>query len=143
MNVVDDPTVRSGDQFNALLETLTALRNGDASVRLPLHSEGVASKVAEVFNEVVDQNADHATALEHAHLQTRGGQIARTGQAVVAGADDQDVVVLVGHRVAILARACHGSFRRAQVTCLHRLTPRRLLLDVARRSFMARRWPLL
>ncbi|MFZ5543429.1 MAG: HAMP domain-containing protein, partial [Pseudomonadota bacterium] len=63
MKVVDDPTVRSGDELNALLEALTALRNGDASVRLPLHWQGVAGKVADVFNEVVEQNADLAAEL--------------------------------------------------------------------------------
>ena len=60
MKVLEDPNISSGEELNALLAALTALRNGDASVRLPLHWQGVAGKVADVFNDVVEQNATMA-----------------------------------------------------------------------------------
>ncbi|MED5618924.1 HAMP domain-containing protein [Ideonella sp. BN130291] len=63
MKVLEDPNIASGDELNALLAALTALRNGDAGVRLPLHWQGVAGKVADVFNEVVEQNAEMAAEL--------------------------------------------------------------------------------
>src|SRR4051812_29565201 len=36
---------------------LTALKRGDASARLPMSGAGAFGKVAEVFNDLVDQNA--------------------------------------------------------------------------------------
>jgi HAMP domain-containing protein/signal transduction histidine kinase/CheY-like chemotaxis protein len=64
MKVLDDPKVAAATgELGALLTALTALRNGDASVRLPLHWTGVAGKVADAFNEVVEQNADMAAEL--------------------------------------------------------------------------------
>ena len=44
-------------ELHELLTALTALRRGDASVRLPHHWPGVAGRVAEAFNDVVEQNA--------------------------------------------------------------------------------------
>ena len=64
MQVLEHPTVASSDQLEALLEALTALRNGNPDARLPLHWGGVAGKVADVFNEVVQQNADMAAELQ-------------------------------------------------------------------------------
>ncbi|MBL0727776.1 HAMP domain-containing protein [Piscinibacter sp. HJYY11] len=46
-----------------LLNALTQLRRGDSSARLPLHWEGVAGRVADVFNDLVDQNAALAAEL--------------------------------------------------------------------------------
>ena len=43
-------------EMTALFEALTRLRRGDASVRLPLDWTGVAGKVADAFNEVVELN---------------------------------------------------------------------------------------
>jgi HAMP domain-containing protein/signal transduction histidine kinase/CheY-like chemotaxis protein len=45
------------DQMNAVLMALTALRRGDANVRLPVTGEGTFGKVAEVFNDLVEQSA--------------------------------------------------------------------------------------
>ncbi|WP_068641861.1 HAMP domain-containing protein, partial [Variovorax soli] len=53
-------------QLELLLEALVRLRQGDPNVRLPLHWMGIAGRVAEVFNDVVDQNA--ALAAELARL---------------------------------------------------------------------------
>jgi signal transduction histidine kinase/CheY-like chemotaxis protein/HAMP domain-containing protein len=63
MKIAEDPNLAPADELAALLAALTALRNGDASVRLPYTWQGVAGKVADVFNEVVEQNADLATEL--------------------------------------------------------------------------------
>src|SRR5436309_803986 len=45
MKVVEDPSLAPADALNALLTALTALRDGDASIRLPLHLTGVAREV--------------------------------------------------------------------------------------------------
>ena len=58
MKVRDDPNLNDpNDEMNALLVALTGLRKGDANVRLPLDWTGVSGKVADAFNEVVEQNA--------------------------------------------------------------------------------------
>ena len=64
MKVRDDPNLNDTDEeMNALLVALTGLRKGDAKVRLPLDWSGVSGKVADVFNAVVEQNADTAEEL--------------------------------------------------------------------------------
>ncbi|KQW03068.1 HAMP domain-containing protein [Rhizobacter sp. Root1221] len=66
MNVLDTPTVLTRNeeaQWVAVLAALTALRKGDAAVRLPLQWPGVAGKVADAFNDVVEQNAAMAEEL--------------------------------------------------------------------------------
>jgi HAMP domain-containing protein/signal transduction histidine kinase/CheY-like chemotaxis protein len=50
-------------EMSQLLSALTNLRRGDSTVRLPVHWEGVAGKVADVFNDVVEQNAMMAAEL--------------------------------------------------------------------------------
>ncbi|MFZ3320852.1 MAG: HAMP domain-containing protein, partial [Usitatibacter sp.] len=55
-----------------LLSALTALKNGDGSIRLPLEWTGMQGKVAETFNEVVDLNQRMAEEL--AHLRQRVGR---------------------------------------------------------------------
>ncbi len=51
------------DELSALLTALTGLRNGDAGVRLPARWTGLAGKVADVFNDVVELNAGMAAEL--------------------------------------------------------------------------------
>ena len=64
MKVVDDPNVSGrNEEMNSLLAALSGLLKGDASVRLPLHWSGVSGKVADAFNDVVEQNADMADEL--------------------------------------------------------------------------------
>ncbi len=46
----------ANDQLTSILSALTALQRGDASVRLPTEWSGLCGKVAEVFNDVVEQN---------------------------------------------------------------------------------------
>ena len=64
MKVFDDATLTVHDRETAtLLAALTQLRRGDAGVRLPLHWSGLHGKVAEVFNDLVEQNATMAEEL--------------------------------------------------------------------------------
>ena len=53
----DKSLLAPAEELSALLAALTGLKRGDASVRLPAHWEGLAGKVADVFNTVVEQNA--------------------------------------------------------------------------------------
>ena len=55
MAVANEP-VANGNEMTALLGALTALRQGRTGVRLPLDWTGVAGKVADAFNAVVEQN---------------------------------------------------------------------------------------
>jgi HAMP domain-containing protein len=65
MKVFEAPTVSvSSNELATLLAALTALRKGDASVRLPVVWTGLSGKVAEVFNDVVEQNACMALELD-------------------------------------------------------------------------------
>ena len=48
--------VVSEQDMRIMLSALTSLRKGDGSVRLPLEWTGLAGKVAEVFNDVVELN---------------------------------------------------------------------------------------
>jgi HAMP domain-containing protein/signal transduction histidine kinase/DNA-binding response OmpR family regulator len=64
MKVVEAPVVTAPEREMAtLLGALTQLSRGDASVRLPVHWDGVAGKVADVFNQLVEQNATMASEL--------------------------------------------------------------------------------
>jgi len=53
--LVEEP-IGSGGEMTALLHALNALRNGQPHVRLPSEWTGVAGKVADAFNEVVELN---------------------------------------------------------------------------------------
>ena len=53
----------SAAEMQQLLGALVQLRKGDAGVRLPLHWSGVAGRVADAFNDVVEQNANMAEEL--------------------------------------------------------------------------------
>ena len=59
--LVHQPILSShNEQMNAVLMALTALRRGDATVRLPVTGEGTFGKVSEVFNDLVEQSATMA-----------------------------------------------------------------------------------
>ena len=61
MIAYDESTLLApAEELSALLAALTALRKGDATVRLPAHWTGLAGKVADVFNDVVEMNATMA-----------------------------------------------------------------------------------
>src|SRR5258708_26891040 len=55
MPALQDPTF-SATELNALLSALTALKKGRRGARLPVDWTGVAGKVADAFNEVVELN---------------------------------------------------------------------------------------
>ncbi|MBC7664048.1 MAG: HAMP domain-containing protein, partial [Caulobacter sp.] len=57
------PVADSAAEMQQLLGGLVQLRKGDAGVRLPLHWSGVAGRVADAFNDVVEQNANMAEEL--------------------------------------------------------------------------------
>src|SRR3954462_10644514 len=60
MPVLDEP-LTNGSEMTALLSALTALKKGKPGVRLPLDWTGVSGKVADAFNEVMEQNERMAT----------------------------------------------------------------------------------
>jgi len=64
MKVIEAPAVPVADrEIATLLAALMQLRGGDASVRLPFHWDGLYGKVADVFNDLVEQNALMASEL--------------------------------------------------------------------------------
>ncbi|WP_343629187.1 HAMP domain-containing protein [Roseateles sp.] len=64
MNVLEEGVaVVPAEHLNAMLLALHALRRGDPEVRLPFHWTGVAGKLADAFNDVVEQNASMAAEL--------------------------------------------------------------------------------
>src|SRR5438876_9398910 len=63
MQVVQETVAHAVDS-TALLSALNALKKGDFSARLPVDWTGVAGKVADTFNEVVELNERMAKELE-------------------------------------------------------------------------------
>ena len=64
MSVLEEGVaVVPAEHLNAMLLALHALRRGDPDVRLPFHWTGVAGKLADAFNDVVEQNASMAAEL--------------------------------------------------------------------------------
>jgi HAMP domain-containing protein/signal transduction histidine kinase/DNA-binding response OmpR family regulator len=64
MRILEDSMIAAPEgEMAALLLALTELRRGNAGVRLPLHWTGIAGKVADVFNDLVDRNATMAAEL--------------------------------------------------------------------------------
>ncbi|WP_416763390.1 HAMP domain-containing protein [Roseateles sp. So40a] len=64
MSVLEEGVaVVPAEHLNAMLLALHALRRGDPDIRLPFHWTGVAGKLADAFNEVVEQNATMAAEL--------------------------------------------------------------------------------
>jgi HAMP domain-containing protein len=63
MHNLDEVAIAPSHELTSLLAALTALRKGDSAVRLPMHWSGVAGKIADVFNDVVEQNENMASEL--------------------------------------------------------------------------------
>jgi len=77
MQVVDRPlTVKA--EINVILGALTALKRGDATVRLPAEWHGVLGRIADVFNDVVERNQRMAHELER--LSTVVGKEGKLGK---------------------------------------------------------------
>ncbi|MBI1990193.1 MAG: HAMP domain-containing protein, partial [Betaproteobacteria bacterium] len=70
-------------QMSALLGALTALKRGDSSVRLPGDWSGLAGKVAETFNDVVELN--ERTAEELVRLSKTVGKAGKLRQRASLG----------------------------------------------------------
>ncbi|MGE5099382.1 MAG: HAMP domain-containing protein, partial [Deltaproteobacteria bacterium] len=79
MEVVERP-VKSADEITVILGALSALRRGDASVRLPAEWHGVLGRVADVFNDVVERNQRMAQELERlSTLVGKQGKLSKRG----------------------------------------------------------------
>src|SRR4051812_21192298 len=52
--------VTQTEELTQILDALSSLRRGDATARLPYQGSNVFGKVAEVFNDLVEQNATMA-----------------------------------------------------------------------------------
>jgi len=71
-------TPAQGLDSTALLAALTALKKGDFSARLPLEWTGVAGKVADTFNDVIELNQRMARELERlSRVVGKEGKIAQ------------------------------------------------------------------
>src|SRR5215831_2972142 len=73
----------NGSEMTALLGALNSLRQGRTGVRLPLDWTGVAGKVADAFNEVVEQNERMAGEL--ARLSRVVGKEGKLSQRLTLG----------------------------------------------------------
>ncbi|HJZ57795.1 MAG TPA: hypothetical protein VKE74_22740, partial [Gemmataceae bacterium] len=82
MTARPEPTV-NGNEMVALLGALTALKQGRTGVRLPPDWVGVAGKVADAFNEVVEQN--ERLAEELARLRRVVGKEGKLSQRLSVG----------------------------------------------------------
>ena len=72
-----------GAESSILLNALAALRNGDASVRLPVDWTGTAGRIADTFNEIAELNG--RTARELARLSEVVGKQGRLTQRGALG----------------------------------------------------------
>ncbi|MBE8969974.1 response regulator [Nostocales cyanobacterium LEGE 12452] len=61
--------------LNQLLRTLNAVRQGDFSARMPIDHTGVAGKIADTLNDIIDQNERMA-----AELQRIGNVVGKEGK---------------------------------------------------------------
>src|SRR5438045_3815131 len=82
MQTLHEPST-NGTEMTALLTALTALLKGQPGVRLPVEWTGVAGKVADAFNEVVEQNERMANEL--ARLSRVVGKEGRLSQRANLG----------------------------------------------------------
>jgi HAMP domain-containing protein/signal transduction histidine kinase/DNA-binding response OmpR family regulator len=83
LNPVSSTNGAHGNEMTLLLTALTALRNGQTGVRLPVEWTGVAGKVADVFNAVVEQNERMASELRR--LSRVVGKEGKLGQRASLG----------------------------------------------------------
>ena len=98
-----EPVIQ-GIDLTSLLTALTALKKGDFSVRLPLDWTGVAGKVADTFNEVIELNERMAKELERiSRVVGKEGKIhQRASLGAVSGSWDEaltSVNALIGDLV--------------------------------------------
>ena len=69
---------KSGDEITIILNALTALKRGDASVRLPAEWHGTLGRLSDAFNDVVERNARMAQELSRlSTVVGKQGKLAR------------------------------------------------------------------
>ena len=58
MTTAHTPTANNTDVLDVkqLLKTLMAVKQGDFSVRMPVDQTGIAGKIADVLNDIIDLN---------------------------------------------------------------------------------------
>src|SRR3984957_18011529 len=83
LQLVEELAVPKSSEMAVLLYALTALKKGQPSVRLPAEWTGVAGKVADAFNEVVEMNEQLAAEL--ARLRRSVGREGRLSQRLSLG----------------------------------------------------------
>src|SRR5260370_38753225 len=82
MQAVQELAPNTGE-MSALLNALLSLKKGKAGVRLPLEWVGVAGKVADAFNDVVELNERMAS--EMGRLRRLVGKEGKLGQRLSLG----------------------------------------------------------
>jgi HAMP domain-containing protein/signal transduction histidine kinase/DNA-binding response OmpR family regulator len=82
LQLVEEPVTSDGEMA-VLLHALTALKKGQPGVRLPAEWMGVAGKVADAFNQVVEMNEQLATEL--ARLRRSVGREGKLSQRLSLG----------------------------------------------------------
>jgi HAMP domain-containing protein/signal transduction histidine kinase/CheY-like chemotaxis protein len=85
MPVLQESAINS-TELNALLNALTALKKGRRGVRLPMDWTGIAGKVADAFNDVVELNEQMAGELSR--ISRVVGKEGKLGQRVTLGKVD-------------------------------------------------------
>ncbi|HTL37730.1 MAG TPA: hypothetical protein VL326_31580, partial [Kofleriaceae bacterium] len=79
MQTVERPPT-STTEITIILNALTALKRGDASIRLPSEWHGPLGRVADVFNDVVERNQRMAHELERlSKVVGKQGKLAKRG----------------------------------------------------------------
>ncbi|MDQ2673461.1 MAG: hypothetical protein M3Y40_02280, partial [Chloroflexota bacterium] len=69
-----------------LLTVLTAVRKGDFSARMPMTRTGLAGKVADALNEIIELNQDMASELDRVSIAVgKEGRITQRAQLTGAG----------------------------------------------------------
>src|SRR5919205_3736218 len=79
-------TVGAQDQFDVkqLLKVLVAVKKGDFSIRMPIEYIGVAGKIADTLNDIIDMNQRMTE--EFARISTVVGKEGRITQRASLGA---------------------------------------------------------
>ncbi len=76
--VLDQDNIRYQNEMSTLLNALIAMKKGKSGVRLPAEWSGVAGKVADAFNDVIDMNESMANELARlSHTVGRQGKLSQ------------------------------------------------------------------
>ena len=89
--------VTDTDELDAkqLLRTLAAVKKGDFSVRMPIDQTGIAGKIADTLNEIIERNERMAAELERiSTVVGKEGKIAQRATLGSAGGLGQLALIL-------------------------------------------------